>query len=245
MARATTRITTVGRVIVSVSDQDRALDFYEGTLGFEKIADIPFGDGSRWIEVQPPGGGCAIALGRPPEGVPVGGAMTGIVLQTTDVDGDQAALRGAGVRPGGAVPGGCRGGRFRAAAARERPRDLPVAGKALRAEDQDRQHDDAEPDGHRRQDHPEDGQLTAQRLHERAPDTAPSADRPFGARSVSACASPRPGPPRIATDREARRRCPPAVVAVVVAINAPSAASAAHSRPDGFGTAPTARARWW
>ena len=58
MPRATTRITTVGRVIVSVTDQDRALDFYEGTLGFEKIADIPFGDGSRWIEVQPPGGGC-------------------------------------------------------------------------------------------------------------------------------------------------------------------------------------------
>ncbi|MEZ5102805.1 MAG: VOC family protein [Thermoleophilia bacterium] len=97
MPRATTRITTVGRVIVSVADQDRALDFYEGTLGFEKIADIPFGDGSRWIEVQPPGGGCAIALGRPPEGVPVGGAMTGIVLQTTDIDGDQAALRAAGV----------------------------------------------------------------------------------------------------------------------------------------------------
>jgi catechol 2,3-dioxygenase-like lactoylglutathione lyase family enzyme len=49
----TTRITGVGSVGVPVTDQDRAVEFYVGQLGFEKRRDIPFGDG-RWIEVSPP-----------------------------------------------------------------------------------------------------------------------------------------------------------------------------------------------
>jgi catechol 2,3-dioxygenase-like lactoylglutathione lyase family enzyme len=47
----TTRITQVGTVIVPVSDQDRALEFYLGTLGFEKRLDAPLGQGGRWVEV--------------------------------------------------------------------------------------------------------------------------------------------------------------------------------------------------
>ena len=35
-----TRISQVGTVIVPVSDQDKALDFYVGTLGFEKRIDL-------------------------------------------------------------------------------------------------------------------------------------------------------------------------------------------------------------
>jgi len=53
MQQTTTHITQVGRVIIPVADQDRALDFYVGTLGFEKRADIPFGEGDRWLEVAP------------------------------------------------------------------------------------------------------------------------------------------------------------------------------------------------
>ena len=34
-----TRITHVGTVIVPVSDQDKALEFYDGKLGFEKRLD--------------------------------------------------------------------------------------------------------------------------------------------------------------------------------------------------------------
>jgi len=36
-----THITQVGTVIVPVSDQDRAIDFYVEALGFEKRADVP------------------------------------------------------------------------------------------------------------------------------------------------------------------------------------------------------------
>ena len=104
-------ITKVGRVAVSVSDTDRALDFYVGTLGFEKVVDVPMGDAGRWVEVKVAGGDTQIALAPPPQGKPVGGADTGICLDTTDVDADHAALKAAGAdvdetvaRYGGPVP---------------------------------------------------------------------------------------------------------------------------------------------
>ena len=50
-------ITEVGRVAVPATDQDRALEFYVGTLGFEVRTDVTFADGKmRWIEVVPAGG---------------------------------------------------------------------------------------------------------------------------------------------------------------------------------------------
>ncbi len=48
-------VTRVGTVIVPVTDQDRALEFFVGVLGFESRMDAPFGPGERWIEVAPPG----------------------------------------------------------------------------------------------------------------------------------------------------------------------------------------------
>ena len=47
------QIKQVGRVMVPVSDQDGAIEFYTGKLGFSVSADIPFGDGDRWVEVEP------------------------------------------------------------------------------------------------------------------------------------------------------------------------------------------------
>jgi catechol 2,3-dioxygenase-like lactoylglutathione lyase family enzyme len=87
----TTRITGVGAVGVPVTDQDRAVEFYVDTLGFEKRRDVPFGDG-RWIEVAPPGATTTIAL--VPAGVPAG-----IRLATEDAVADHAELlaRGADV----------------------------------------------------------------------------------------------------------------------------------------------------
>ena len=82
-------ITRVGTVIVPVSDQDRALAFYVGTLGFEVRIDGPFGDGGRWLEVAPPGAATTLAL------VP-GDAME-VSLATSDADADHAALRAADV----------------------------------------------------------------------------------------------------------------------------------------------------
>jgi len=108
--QGSTRITQVGRVMVPVSDQDRAIDFYGVKLGFELRADIQYGDGDRWVEVAPPGGETAIALVLPREGNPVG-VMTNVALESSDIDADHASLRDAGVdvdeevmRMGGPVP---------------------------------------------------------------------------------------------------------------------------------------------
>ena len=53
------RISQLGRVIVPVSDQDEAIAFYTEKLGFTVSADVPYGEGDRWVEVTPPGGGSA------------------------------------------------------------------------------------------------------------------------------------------------------------------------------------------
>ena len=71
MTDASTHITQVGTVIIAVNDQDRALEFYLGKLGFEKRMDAPFGEG-RWVEVAPPGAATTIALVPPREGDPIG-----------------------------------------------------------------------------------------------------------------------------------------------------------------------------
>jgi catechol 2,3-dioxygenase-like lactoylglutathione lyase family enzyme len=106
-------VTTIGQVatvMVPVSDQDRAIEFYEEKLGFEKRADIPFGDGNRWVEVAPPGGATTVALVQPREGDPVG-IESRVAFDSTDADADHAALRERGVdvdaevmRMGGPVP---------------------------------------------------------------------------------------------------------------------------------------------
>ena len=88
---------TVGRVCVTVADTDRAIDFYVGTLGFEKVVDIPMGEAMRWVEVALPGTATTIALAPPPQGQEAGGSQTGICLDTSDVDAGHAALKAAGV----------------------------------------------------------------------------------------------------------------------------------------------------
>ncbi len=91
-----TRLTQVGRVMIPVADQDRALEFYTETLGFETRADIPFGDGNRWIEVAPPGAATALALVQPREGEATG-IDTHVALSSEDVDATHAELRDRGV----------------------------------------------------------------------------------------------------------------------------------------------------
>jgi len=89
-------VTQVGRVMVPVADQDSAIAFYTGKLGFELAADIPFGDGERWVEVTPPQGGTALAL-VPSRGDYEAGRMTGIALETTDARAVHAELTAKGV----------------------------------------------------------------------------------------------------------------------------------------------------
>ena len=104
-------LTQVGRVCVTVSDTDRAIDFYVNTLGFEKVVDVPMGEPGRWVEVALRGNATTIALAPPPQGQQAGGGETGICLDSSDVDADHAALKAAGAdvddevaRWGGPVP---------------------------------------------------------------------------------------------------------------------------------------------
>jgi catechol 2,3-dioxygenase-like lactoylglutathione lyase family enzyme len=90
-------IHTVGRVCVTIADTERAIDFYVDTLGFQKVVDVPMGEGMRWVEVALPGTKTTIALAPPPPGQEAAGGQTGICLDTSDVDADHAALKAAGV----------------------------------------------------------------------------------------------------------------------------------------------------
>ena len=90
-------LTQVGRVCVTVADTDRAIDFYVDSLGFEKVVDVPMGPGMRWVEVRLRGTPTTIAIAPPPEGQEAGRSQTGIILDTTDVDADHAALKEAGI----------------------------------------------------------------------------------------------------------------------------------------------------
>jgi catechol 2,3-dioxygenase-like lactoylglutathione lyase family enzyme len=96
----TTTITGVRTIGVHVTDQDRAVEFYVGTLGLEKRLDAPVEQlGGRWIEVAPPGSATSIAL------VPAGqsattGVETGIRLTTADAATLHKALGARGVDVG-------------------------------------------------------------------------------------------------------------------------------------------------
>lgn len=92
-----TSITEVGTVFVPVSDQDRALEFYVGQLGFEKRADFIYGGDRRWVEVAPVGASIGLALVSPAEGEATPSAAARCALATTDIDAIVARLRANGI----------------------------------------------------------------------------------------------------------------------------------------------------
>lgn len=105
-------ITHVHSVTVLVKDQDQAVDFYVNKLGWEQRSDSPFGEGSRWIEVAPPGATTALALlrpqdiGAPPEAV---GSSSGVSVVADDLNSTYEELTGRGVefaQPPGMMPWG-------------------------------------------------------------------------------------------------------------------------------------------
>ena len=97
MSQTRTRLSKIGTVVIPVSDQDRAIEFYVETLGFEKRADVPFGNGYRWVEVAPPDAQTTIAIVPPPPGKPTGNVETGIGLHSDDIDAVHADLKALGV----------------------------------------------------------------------------------------------------------------------------------------------------
>ncbi len=97
MSKTATRMRKLSTVVVPVSDQDRAIDFYVETLGFDKRTDVPFGEGYRWVEVAPADAVTTIAIVPPPPGRPTGNVEAGIGLYSDDIDADHADLRARGV----------------------------------------------------------------------------------------------------------------------------------------------------
>ena len=92
MPATTKPVTRVATVIIPVGDQEKAVDFYCRTLGFEKRRDVPMPNGERWIEVAPPGGETSIAV-MPARN---GHLKADIGLSTDDADAAHAHLVACG-----------------------------------------------------------------------------------------------------------------------------------------------------
>lgn len=108
---AETGIRAMSLVIVPVTDQDRSIDFYVGSLGLEKRTDMAFGEDMRWVEVYAPDSATGIALSAPPPGQEVTPQSTGITFTSEDIEVTHAELASRGVdvdaeiaRFGGPVP---------------------------------------------------------------------------------------------------------------------------------------------
>lgn len=95
-------ITKIHSAPIVVRDQEKALEFYTGVLGWEKDIDNDMGDGMRFLTVRPPGGGMVLSLGQPgmygrtaPDDEP---EHTGISLVATDLRATFDDLRAKGAR---------------------------------------------------------------------------------------------------------------------------------------------------
>ena len=91
---------------VMVENQDRALEFYTNSLGFEKVSDIPMGP-FRWLTVSSPDGVGGAELVLEPMGFPPSRAyqkalfeagIPALALITRDVRAEYERLKTRGVR---------------------------------------------------------------------------------------------------------------------------------------------------
>ena len=92
---STAVLTGIHTVGVPVTDQDKALAFYTGSLGLSVRMDAPMGNGHRWIEVAAPGAATSVALIPAKDGMPAG-VETGVRFITTSADEFHARLAAAG-----------------------------------------------------------------------------------------------------------------------------------------------------
>ena len=98
--QTTGRVQAVRTVGIPVTDQDRAIAFYVGTLGLEKRMDAPLPQlGGRWIEVAPAGAQTSLALVPAGDGLPAG-VETGVRLAVESATSCHAELTAAGVDVG-------------------------------------------------------------------------------------------------------------------------------------------------
>ena len=98
-----------------VSDVDRAIAFYEGTLGFTKDFDVTPSEGVRIVQLTPEGSGCSVGFGTGLDvyaGAP--GSVRGVHLVVEDIDEVRAELarRGVAISEIHDFGGGVRGADF-------------------------------------------------------------------------------------------------------------------------------------
>ncbi len=87
---------TLEVVVVPVTDVDRALGFYRDQVGFTLDHDSSPIEGTRVVQLTPPGSGCSIAFGT---GVSraVPGSLQGVQLVVSDIDTARRELSDRGV----------------------------------------------------------------------------------------------------------------------------------------------------
>jgi catechol 2,3-dioxygenase-like lactoylglutathione lyase family enzyme len=89
-------------VPISVTDVDRAKEFYTDRLGFIEDVDVRPAQGMRIVQLTPPGSACSIGMGT---GLSVyedstPGAVRGLHLVVADIEQARAELIGRGVDVG-------------------------------------------------------------------------------------------------------------------------------------------------
>src|SRR5258708_11856731 len=89
--------TKIGTISVGVSNQDKALDFYVNTLGFEKIDDQPMSETERWLEVAPPIAQTHLMPGLRGQSGGDKTGFTGYVLRTDNLEATCATRKAPGV----------------------------------------------------------------------------------------------------------------------------------------------------
>ena len=96
MPHSEMHLTQVATVVVPVTDQDQALDFYVGILGMRNVSDFTYESGERWLEVAPleSSANLSLIVARPERPA---GVETGVALISADVLADLATLRAQGV----------------------------------------------------------------------------------------------------------------------------------------------------
>jgi catechol 2,3-dioxygenase-like lactoylglutathione lyase family enzyme len=91
-----TTITDIATIGIPVSDQDKAVEFFVGRVGFEKQLDAKVSDNFRWVTVAAPGASTSVALIANPNT----GADTGIRFVVPDAEVEYGAMRERGIETG-------------------------------------------------------------------------------------------------------------------------------------------------
>ena len=84
-------------VSVPVSDQEKAKVFYRDVLGFDLLREEPMGPAGKWIQLAPPGCATTITLVTWFDAMKPG-SLQGVMLNSTDIDGDHRALSARGLQ---------------------------------------------------------------------------------------------------------------------------------------------------